>query len=204
MPSQEPLALARPKTRGGKSLLSLNLKEKKMKKLMTFLGVAMLTAAVQAAAVSWTTGNNSIKVPNGDGSFGANAGATTGQYLATVYFFADAGGTLGEAVSPTGGFTDNSTSALSALNGTTVGYDFVAGSTYWAQVVVTTLPAEGTYYTMTSSMVSFAAPGTGNASVNFTNLGAMPTEWTVVPEPTSMALLALGAVTVGLRRRFRK
>jgi len=176
----------------------------KMKRLVAILGVAMLTAAVQAAAVSWSTGNYSIKVPNGDGSFGSNAGSTTGQYLATVYFFVDNGGVAGAAALPTDGFTDNSTSALSALSGTTVGYDFVAGSTYWAQVVVTTLPASGTYYTMTSDLVSIAIPGTGSAALNFTTLGAMPTEWTVVPEPTSMALLALGVAAVGLRRRFRK
>jgi len=28
--------------------------------------------------------------------------------------------------------------------------------------------------------------------------------YTVIPEPTAMALLALGAAAVGLRRRFRK
>jgi hypothetical protein len=179
------------------------LKEKKMKKLVTFLSAAMLTAAVQAAAVAWTTGNNAIKVPNADGSFGPNAGATSGQYLATVYFFADNGGVAGSAIEGVTGNTDNSTSVLSALNGTTAGYDFVAGSAYWAQVVVTTLPAAGTYYTMSSSKVMFTIPGTGSAALNFTTLGAMPSQWTVVPEPTSMALLALGAAAIGLRRKFR-
>jgi hypothetical protein len=32
----------------------------------------------------------------------------------------------------------------------------------------------------------------------------MPSQWTVVPEPTSMALLALGVVAASLRRRFYK
>jgi len=173
-----------------------------MKKMMVIMAAVVCASFAQAAAVSWNTG--AIKSPNPDGSFGPNVGATTGQYLATIYLFADAGGTAGEAITLTGGFTDNSTGVTSTLSGQTTGYDFLAGGTYWARVIVNSLPAEGTYYTMTSDIVSFTIPGTGNPLLNFTTAGAMPSQWTVVPEPTSMALLALGVSAIGLRRRFRK
>ena len=41
------------------------------------------------------------------------------------------------------------------------------------------------------------------ATINMTGVFQQAT-WTAVPEPTSMALLVLGAVAFGLRRRFRK
>jgi len=170
-----------------------------MKKLMMMLVFALVAGMSQAAAISWNTGK--IYTPGIGGVFGAAVGNTTGPYLAMVYLYTDAGGVNG--ITLTGGNTDNSTTAVggSVLNSDTVGYNFLVGSTYYGKVVVTTTDGN---WKMTSGLAASTIPGTGNGALNFTTAGAMPSQWTAVPEPTSMALLALGAAALGLRRKLRK
>jgi hypothetical protein len=169
-----------------------------------FILVALLAAGIsQAASVQWNSG--AIKTPNPDGTFGANVGAGS-SYTALVLFYTDAAGTL--LVPGVAGNTDTTTSSLSVLNGTTSGANFVAGTTYYARLFVTSNDGK---WEQTSVLAQFVEPGTGNANLNFLTGGGfatvnnkMPTVWTPVPEPTTMALLGIGAAVVGLRRKFRK
>jgi len=179
-----------------------------MKKIVTLIAVVFAVSCVNAASVAWSTG--AIKVPLAGGTFGANVGTTTGIYLATVAFYLDNAGELGAAIAGVTGTTDTTTSVAtgSVLNGTGATYSFGNNASYWAQVVVTSTDGN---WIMTSTVARFTLPGTGNGSVNFltgsgfnTIANKMPTEWTAVPEPTSMALLALGVAALGLRRKFRK
>ena len=169
------------------------------------MAVILAAGFMQAASVGWSTGQ--LKAPNPDGTFSATSLGSSTAYTAVTFFFVDNSGVAGAAVT---GLTNTSdpSAGLSAYGLTTGGTAFSANAKYWTYVVVT---ANDNSFSLTSSTASFTVPGTGNATLNYqtgagfdTVANKLPGQWTVVPEPTSMALLALGAAAMGLRRKFRK
>jgi len=178
-----------------------------MKKLMmTTAALALMAGFAQAATVQWSSGIIQDPVT------GINIGSTTDAYLAQVWFYTDA---LGTPFAAGGTLTDNTSTALSVFNGSTAS-TFTGGSpagTYYAQMIITS--ADG-LWRMDSGIVALGAfpnePGaltvyfgTGQGTAAGTAGGSTFTEgWEAIPEPTSMALLAIGVAAIGLRRRFRK
>lgn len=169
-----------------------------MKKMTMIVAILLVAAVSQAAQVQWNSG--AIKTPD---AFGVptltNVSNANGPWTVVAYFWLDNGANApGSAVVLTTGFNDTTASAgaFSALTSDS----FAASTKYWGELVIT--KNDGTW-TRSTSVSSFTTPDTGNGAFNTGNF-TWNANWTPIPEPTSMALLAIGVAAIGLRRKFMK
>ena len=185
-----------------------------MKTIMTIAMALFVTVVAQAGSINWAiTGAAPIKT-----AANANVGAGWTVYLVLTDSLADIDtaikdgtftstttGVLGSALTGTGSNVSTTQTATSASLTAYSSYNFTV--LYFNTTdYVNTLGTTSSYRT-TSTVNQLAYADDPQYQVTWSSaapgIGGSWNAYTVIPEPTAMALLALGAAAVGLRRRFR-
>ncbi len=176
-----------------------------MKKIMVVAAAFAMALSVNAAAVTWNSGNLTDHTGVADSLKNATA------YTATLYIFSDSAGN-NDVTSTFGSGTqisDTSATKNGAYSGTTKDTGIASG-TYYAKLVIA-----NSEWTLTSDLAAFTydADAVSAKSINFLSgagfndvtakihLGGTNNGWQAVPEPTSGLLLLLGVAGLALKRK---
>ena len=172
-----------------------------MKKALLMLAIVTIASFVHAAQITWKF--SSIPATSGTGTIADGSAA-----LLFVDQDRDAILSALKGENPT--MTKEQAIAAASFSTTTSGGgistkvgNYSAGTTVSAFTVVFDSPtaSAGSQYMATAS-VSKKFPATGSdASFSFGTPASQGYTWTPIPEPTTIALLALGLAAIGLKRK---
>ncbi len=172
-----------------------------MKKIVIAMTAMLVAVAVNAGSVNWQSGNISA-LPNFATDWQGNTA-----YCFLVESAAYDLNPLISSLSGGGAFDSTGADLSKAVAGApfylqgTGSAVFTDGSYAYGYAIL--FNDAGTQFAISSVKQSAVFASGANSTLNLGG-GANFTVYDVVPEPTSMALLAMGIAAVGLRRRFRK
>ena len=174
-----------------------------MKKLMMFVAVAVCAVSVQAASISW--GNTAALTPivGPDGTTLTSANAASYSFIAKLINVTDANTVIASS-STINNMTPGSLSESTITY--TYGTEASNGDVFRIELYAS---VGGSDYMLTITNPAWVIAAINDSGTDLWG-GTWPSgstavgNWVLIPEPTAMALLALGAAAFGLRRRFRK
>jgi hypothetical protein len=177
--------------------------------MIAMVAVVLAAGMTQAAALSWGSGSSAQGFND---PFGNSFGNSTA-YTATLLVWTD-----GTATTPvnvgSGAQVIDDTASLGAFGGLSANvYGQNVNVKDYAQMVI--VSDDGKWMRTSNLRELGTTPVTGNLNINFATgagfeggtLGGSlwaGTSWVPIPEPTSLALLGIGAAVVGLRRKLRR
>jgi len=165
------------------------------------VALVMGTPGSTASSISYSWDGTNWSITGGQLISVANLNAG-GNFTGTTGFVVGGGGVWGTD-NLTGGvdFDGNATSVKSQGIG-------AGNATPYYMIVFDSDNKSGNYTVIglagTGSITIAGAANNGTVAYGTGIVAGPSSTWTAIPEPTSMALLALGAAAFGLRRRFRK
>lgn len=181
-----------------------------MKKVMMMMAVIVAAVTVNAASANWGTGN--VRYLSG---VGATDYATSWQGQTAYFFLVSSasydtsalvtslsnGGVLGTAGADASKALVGSPSYAASLTIGQTKTDFANGEYAYGYAVI--YRKDNNAFAISDVGTSAIFVAGANAALNLGGTANF-TVYEIVPEPTSMALLAFGVAALGLRRRFKK